>query len=162
MSNSAMTRINRCVLACTAALTFVACESEMNFNPTQPTFPNFSNLGEMRDLEIVGTLEAEGGSALEATILYDTFEIAGARSACANARGCSRLELFATVRTLPGPHTISFQVLNQSMEAIDYRAQGTVRVRRDGLGWVATLPLDQKRVTLRSGERVDYDIEFTN
>ena len=148
------------VLLGAAALTLVACDSEVNFNPAAPTFPNATNNLSMRNLEIAGSLTSEEESALEATILYDGKELEGARTSCPELRGCARLELSGDVRTTSGRHTISFQLLNQASESVEYVARGTVRVTREGLGFELTLPLGPTRAALRSGESVTFDVEL--
>jgi hypothetical protein len=147
---------------CCAVLTIVGCDNDVNFNPAAPTFPLFEPVESWRTLEIDGTLrsESEQGSGLEATVLYDGRELEGARVTCASDSGCTELRLTATVRTQGGHHTISFQVLSQSVDSVEYRAEGTVRVRRDGLAWVLTLPLRPTRATLRSGGRVDFELDL--
>jgi len=137
---------------------------EVSFEgPSFPSaFPQGTQAASTRTLEIVGSLTAEQGSCVEATILYDGEELPGARTVCAHGSGCSELQLTALARSAAGRHTLSFQVLRQSQEAVDYLAHGSVRVSRDDVVlWSgANLPLKPTRATLRSGEGVTYDLEF--
>ena len=150
------------VLVWAAAMTVVGCDNEMNFTPTAPTFPDFTPVNVGRNLEISGRLTAERGGCLEATILYDGEELPGARTQCSQPGGCATLELTAATHSTPGSHTIAFKVLRQSSDVVGYVADGWVQVNRVGLVTTASLPLKIKRTTLRPGESVSYDIEFTN
>lgn len=172
-----MNRANSCpsfprrvlgVFACLAALTAVACDNDVNFNPTRPSVPfvpTWSNgaIAEGRNLQIAGTLTAEQGTCLAATVLFDGEELSGARTTCPQASGCATLKVAARVQSDAGRHTIAFQVLRQSPEAVRYRAEGTARVTRDGLPAITlTLPLGPTRTLLRAGESVSFDVEFWN
>jgi hypothetical protein len=156
------------VLVWATALTVVACNNDVNFNPVAPTFPNlptFSNVttaGPGRSLEIRGSLTAEQGSCLEATVLYDGKELAGARAVCPEGPGCTKLELAADARSTRGHHTISFQVLSQSPEAVEYVAEGRVLMSRDGIPLEMTIDLEPTRATLRPGESVTFEVNFLN
>jgi hypothetical protein len=163
-SNSAIRRAVL-VLVCAAALTAVACDNDVNFSPVAPTFPNLQNIGNVttagsRSLEISGSLTATQGSCLEATILYDGKELEGARAVCREGPGCARLELTADVLSASGHHTISFQVLSQSSEVVDYVAEGSVLMFREGLPFVMTIDLEPTRATLRRGESVTFGVDF--
>jgi hypothetical protein len=141
-------------------LTVVAC-GDVNVGPVAPEWPD-PEPG-IRTLQISGELRAEEGSCLEATVLYDGQEAAGARVVCAKARGCATLELAATVRSWAGHHTISFQVLNQSQNAIDYLAEGTVVVDREGISLGGTsLPLKPTHAKLRKGGVVSFEIDLVD
>ena len=96
-------------------------------------------------------------------MLYVGLEVAGARSRCPDPSGCAELELAAEVWTASGHHTIAFQVLRQSGDVVDYRAEGAVHVSRDGvnLGGVP-LKLGPAHASLTAGEAVTFDIEFTS
>ena len=150
-----------------AALTLVGCNSEVNFNPLEPSFPLPTSatlevpVGAGRDLEITGTLRAEQGAVFEATVLYDGVELEDARAVCQRTSGCATLRLTAFAESSVGDHTISFQALRQSTRAVPYVAQGTVRVLRDGvfLGGVS-LPLGPHRARLRAGESVSFNVSF--
>lgn len=156
------------VLVLAAALTVVACDNEVNFNPTAPTFsdlttfPNATSTGTSRSLEILGSLTSEQGSCLEATILYDGEELAGARAVCPDGSECAKVELTAEAQSTSGHHTISFQVLGQSAEAMDYVAEGRVLVSREGIPMVMTIDLEPTRATMRSGESVTFEVDFLN
>jgi len=147
-----------------AALTGLACDNSMNFSPTAPDWSDWpTSAAGTRNLQISGTLEIEGGACLEATVLYDGRELRGARSRCPQSPGCARLELEASTPSETGRHTISFQVLRQSQEVLDYVAEGTVRVSREGvaLGGVA-MSLGPKPARLEAGEAVSFEVEFAN
>lgn len=146
------------VLVSVAVVTVAAC-GDVNVGPVAPEWPD-PEPG-IRTLQISGDLRAQDGSCFEATVLYDGEEVADARTVCARARGCARLELEATVRSWSGHHTISFQVLRQSQNVVDYLAEGTVLVSRDGvsLGGVA-MPLKPSQARLREGGVVSFEIDF--
>ena len=145
-----------------AAMMLVACDNDLTFSPTAPTFPNFAPVGTGRSVEISGSLTAAEGSCLEATVLFDGAEVAGARARCPNSRGCAEMDLDAITHTSPGHHTISFRVLRQSSEAVSYSAAGRIQVSRDGLSMSSTIPLEPRRATLRTGDGVTYDVEIWN
>ena len=101
-----------------AGSVLVACDNQMNISPTVPTFTEFhlQRRRAIRTLRISGSLVAEQGSCLKATILFNGVEIQGARSRCEDAQGCVDLELAGDIGTPAGHHTITFQVLRQSAE----------------------------------------------
>lgn len=145
-----------------AALLLVACDNDVHFSPTAPRWPNDSLVGD-RSLQISGSLTAEGGSCLEATILYDGVELAGARARCHDPGGCAELELAATSRTRAGRHTISFRVLAQSAEVVEYLGRGELLVTREGLSLGgARIHLGPERATLRAGESLDFEVSFVD
>jgi hypothetical protein len=147
-----------------AFLTTLACDNSMNFNPAAPEWPDWSQgVPGTRTLEIQGTLGIEDGAVLEATVLYDGLEVAGARSSCPRPAGCGELELEASVVSATGNHTISFLVLRQSREISDYHAEGTVRVSRENvnLGGVP-LRLGPTQASLEAGQAVTFEIQFSN
>ena len=96
------------ILVWTAALAFVACDNDVNFNPVAPAFPNraafpdVTTAGPNRTLEILGSLTAEQGACIEATVLYDDEELEGGRAVCSDASGCAKLELSAEVLSTAG------------------------------------------------------------
>jgi len=150
-------------LAVLGVVALAGCSSEMNFSPTAPApqAPRpYSSPGALRTLSIIGSLTPQQGSCVEATILYDGQELGGARAVCGETSGCARLDLAGVVRTASGHHTISFQVLRQSPEAVEYVAEATVRMSRDNLSSVVTLGLEPARQTLRAGETVTFDVDF--
>jgi len=140
-----------------AAFVAAACDVSTNVGPVGPLPISGSGLG-ARSLQISGTLVAEQGSTLEATVLYDGLELPGARVTCPDAGGCAALDLVATTESGAGRHSISFQVLRQSRETIRYRAEATVLVSRQNFSPVATLDLGSRRSTLGAGESVDFEI----
>lgn len=143
------------------SLALAGCDNEMSFNPVAPSFDT-SALGTLRSVDIVGSLTAEDGSCIEATILYDGRELPGARTTCGKASGCARLDLTGVVQSAVGNHTLSFQVLRQSSEAVDYRAAATIIVSRDGFPMTATLKLEPQWAELRAGEALTFDFQFSN
>lgn len=147
------------VAAFVAMLALLGCDNSMNFNPTTP---EFRRPGE-RSLDITGTLEAAGGACLEATILYDGEELPDARVRCARRRGCFELTLAASTPSSSGRHTISFQVLEQSAPAVEYVAQGSVLVDRDGIGLGGVnMLLGPKSATLGTGESLSFEFNLTD
>jgi hypothetical protein len=157
-------RVVGATLAAMAAGLPTGCGEVSFTGPTLPSgLPQGSRLASIRTLEIVGSLRAEQGSCVEATILYDGEELVGGRTACVEGPGCTELELTAFARGASGHHTISFLVLRQSPEAVAYLATGTVRVSREdvALGWPGmSVSLEPTRATLRSGESVNFDVDF--
>lgn len=150
------------MLVWAAALTLVACDNSVNFSPTEPRYTDFPPVGE-RTLQVSGSLTAEAGSCLEATVLYDGVELPGARAICSDPRGCAELELAAVTRTGSGRHTISFQVLDQSAEVVEYSVRGEVLVTREGLALGGVkISLGPTSATLRPGEIVTFDVLFTD
>jgi hypothetical protein len=144
------------------SLALAGCDNEMTFSPVAPSFDPSSALGPLRSVDIIGSLTAEDGSCIEATILYDGRELPGARTVCSKASGCARLDLTGVVQSTTGRHTLSFQVLRQSSETVDYRAAATIVVSRDGLPMTASLTLEPARSALRAGEALTFDFEFQN
>jgi len=149
-----------------AAVAFVlglaGCDAGVEFNPVGPSYTPFAPLDSERSLEITGRLIAQDGACVEATILYDGREVPGARAECGSAHGCDRLELSGSVRSSEGHHTLSFRVLRQSRHTVEYRAEATIRVRREGMSFAVTLPLEPARARLQSGESVSFDVHFVN
>jgi hypothetical protein len=147
-----------------AFVTTLGCDNSMNFNPVAPEWPDWpAGLAGDRHLQIEGVLEVQDGAVLEATVLYDGLEVPGARTRCPQPAGCAELEMEASVRSASGHHTISFQVLRQSHDVIDYRADGTVVVTRQNvnLGGVP-IRLGPARARLAVGDAVTFEIPFTN
>lgn len=145
-----------------AAMMLVACDNSVNFNPTAPEWPPITPLGE-RSLQITGSLTAERGSCLEATILYDGVELAGARTVCSEPSGCATQTLAAETQSSSGRHMISFQVLDQSATAVDYLGQGEVLVTREGLQLDGVrIQLGPEQATLRRGDSVTFEVWFTD
>jgi len=145
-----------------AVLILAACDNDVNFSPTAPDWPPVTPVGE-RSLQISGSLTAERGSCLEATILFDGVELAGARSVCPNPSGCATQTLSAVTQSSSGRHTISFQVLDQSAAAVEYLAQGEVLVTRNALGLGGVrIGLGPELATLRPGESVSFEVLFSD
>lgn len=150
------------ILVAAAAVAVLGCDNDVNFNPIAPTFPDFTPVHSARSVEISGRLTTTEGSCLEATVLYDGVEIAGARRQCPNPRGCNEMELTAVASPDPGHHRISFQVLRQSPEAVRYSVEGSVQVARANLSMTLTIPLEPRTSALRARESVSYDVQFWN
>ena len=143
----------------TAALALGACNGDVEVTaPPMPDITPGPGTG-AQYLQISGTLTAEG--CLEATILYDGQELAGARAVCGTKfGGCARLHLrAASIPRTDGHHTIAFQVIRQSSPVLDYQAEGEVRVEMDG-GMVMSVPLGPTWETLRTGESVSFEIDL--
>lgn len=142
-----------------ALLGAFGCDNSMSF--TAPTAPDWSFSGAgIRNLRIHGTLQVENGALVEATVLYDGQELVGARSRCPEP-GCARLELEASTFTVSGHHTISFRVLRQSQETIDYLASGSVVVSREGVALAGRqIPLRPTQARLEAGGDVSFEVEF--
>lgn len=150
------------VLAGLAFMTTLGCDNSMSFNPAAPEWPKWPvNEPGTRSVKIRGTLGIQDGAVLEATVLYDGQEVAGARSRCPNLTGCAQLELEASLLSASGHHTIGFQVLRQSQKVIDYQAEGTVLVSRENvdLGGVS-LRLGPSRASLEAGGAVTFEVQF--
>ena len=147
------------------ALGALACDGSVNV--TGPSWPepsewSWSEPG-TRSLQISGSLETQDGACLEATVLYDGVELAGARSGCAEASGCALLQLNGSASSKSGRHTISFKVLRQSQATLDYVARGSVLVSREGLGLGGVaIPFGPKRARLGEGDALTFDVEFVN
>lgn len=144
-------------------LVLVACDNQMNISPTVPTFTDITtNFGAIRTLRISGSLVAEQGSCLRATILFNGVEIQGARTRCEDAQGCAELELAGEIGAPAGHHTITFEVLRQSAESQEYRVTGRVEVSGADLRFLepAILNLRPKRAALQAGEGVSYEIDL--
>jgi hypothetical protein len=147
------------VLVCAVALTTIACDTNVDISHSKPKW--IKPISGDRGLEISGTLVAENGSCREATILYDDKELAGARAVCPDPSGCVSLTLDAVTRSRSGNHTISFQVLHQSQEVVDYLVEGSVILSDVDLGMGGfSIPLGPTRASLRTGDEVTFDIEF--
>ena len=155
-------RCARGLLVLMAAAVALAC-GDVSFDLTRPLFPIDTSTGiGLRTLEITGSLTAAHGTCFEATVLYDGVELEGSRIVCSAAEGCSRLDLSAVTDTESGRHTISFQVIRQSRDAIDYRAQLRIRISREGLPFELFLTPDPIRALMVAGEVVTFEVEFTN
>lgn len=145
-------------LVSVGAAAAVACSGKVSVSPTEPHWP-IPTPG-LRTLQITGSLAAEQGSCLEATILFDGQELPGARTWCPGRTPCDRLELEASTFSATGVHTVSFQVLQQSGRVVEYMATGAVMVTRANIALPGVaLPLGPTRARLQPGEVVTF--EFT-
>ncbi len=145
------------------AFGLVACDNRLEISPTVPTFTSVSvNVGALRTLDIHGTLLAENGSCVRATILFDGVEINGARSKCPEAAGCTRLDLHGTVSAFAGEHVITFQVLRQRQSLEDYLATGEVEITGIDLGSLdpVRLELPPTHGTLSEGQGLTFELEL--
>lgn len=160
-SRSRIVRSTLRVLIGLVGLSAVACESSMNFTaPTAPT--RFSPNPGGRTLQISGTLEVRDGECFEATLLYDGVEIPGARVSCPGS-ACGRVQLQGSIVSEIGRHSISFKVIRQSAEILDYVVQGSALVTRAGVNLNgAALPLGPAQAQLAAGGAVSFDVSFTN
>ncbi|MGB5891989.1 MAG: hypothetical protein WBH75_18685 [Thermoanaerobaculia bacterium] len=141
------------VLLLAAAVTSIGCSGEVNV--TTPEFPTFTSQGQ--GFQIDGTLTADVGSVLEATILFDGREMLGARSICAKPGGCDQLHLqAATFGATSGRHTIAFQVLRQSSSRVEYKVEGEIVPDLDTADNIALGPA---RATLEAGESVIFEFD---
>lgn len=133
------------------ALTSFACSGEVNV--TAPEFPTFEGQG----FQVAGTLSADEGSVLEATILFDGREMLGARAFCAKPNGCNELQLdAATFGATSGQHTIAFQVLRQSSSRVKYKVEGEIVPDLDTADNIALGPA---QATLEAGESVSFEFD---
>ena len=146
-----------------AALGLVACDNELNISPTAPSFIDVdANVEALRTLHIHGSLNAETGSCVRATILFDGLEILGARTRCADSDGCEEIALEGVISAFAGRHTITFQVLRQADPVQDYLAAGEVEITRAGIDLPdpARLELAPVREELSAGQGVTYTIDL--
>jgi hypothetical protein len=161
LSRRSVSRTLQVVLWATASL-LAACDNDVNFSPTAPAWPPVTPVGE-RSLQISGSLTAERGSCLEATVLFDGVELEGARTVCPDRGGCATLTFAAVTSSGAGRHTISFQVLDQTATTVEYLAQGEALITRDGLGLGGVrIGLGPELATLRPGESVSFEVLFTD
>jgi hypothetical protein len=144
------------------ALTSAAC-GDLNIDWTTPTpaWPSGSAAG-IRNLHITGTLTAEQGACVEARILFDGTEIPGSTVECADAGGCTRLELTGVTTSESGRHVISLQVLRQPLETTVYVGEVKIQLTRDGLPFQVAISPQPTRATLRAGESVTFDLTLTD
>jgi hypothetical protein len=135
------------------ALISFACSGEVNV--TAPEFPTFESQGQ--GFQVAGTLTADEGSVLEATILFDGREMLGARAFCAKPNGCNELQLdAATFGATSGQHTIAFQVLRQSSSRVKYKVEGEIE---PDLDTAYNIALGPAQATLEAGESVIFEFE---
>ena len=124
-------------------------------NVTAPEFPTFESQGQ--GFQVAGTLSADNGSVLEATILFDGREMLGGRAFCAKPAGCNQLYLQAsTFGATAGQHTIAFQVLHQSSSRVKYKAVGEIEPDLDTADNIALGPA---QATLEAGESVSFEFD---
>ena len=141
------------ILLLAATLTSFACSGEVNV--TAPEFPTFESQGQ--GFQVDGTLTADDGSVLEATILLDGREMLGARAFCAQPGGCDQLHLqAATFGATAGHHTIAFQVLRQSSSRVEYKVEGEIVPDLDTADLIALGPA---LATLKAGESVMFEFD---
>ena len=144
-------------------LALAACDNQVNIGPTEPEFSAFTPTeGGLRTLSITGTLVADQGSCVKATILFDGLEINGARSKCQSAQGCTELHLAGVVSAPAGHHTITFKVLRQSADIEDYLATGAVGISGLELDFLEPVSIELRptRAALQAGEGVSFDLNL--
>lgn len=141
------------------ALLAPAC-GDVKVEPWAPTwvFPR-GGVG-LRTLHITGSLIAEQDGCFEARVLYDGQELPDSTVVCPDASGCIRMDLTAETTTVAGRHTLALQVVRQPRDATVYVAQVSVRMTRDGLGFVLPYTPDPVRTTLRPGGIVSFELQF--
>jgi len=144
------------------ALTAAACgDVKVDWTAPTPVFPNGGAAG-IRNLQITGSLTAEQGTCIEARVLFDGKEVPGSGIVCADASGCTRLDLAAVTTSESGRHTISFQVLRQPLDSTVYIAEVTIRLTREGLPFMLPISPTPVRATLKAGESVTFELNFTD
>ena len=144
-------------------LMLAACDNRVQIGPTEPQFQAFTPTeGGLRTLNITGTLVADQGSCLKATILFNGTEINGARAKCHSAQGCTDLHLAGVVSAPAGYHTITFKVLRQSADIEDYLATGAVGISGLELDFLEPVSIELRptRAALQAGEGVSFDLNL--
>ncbi len=152
-------------LLLTTAITFAACDGSVNVTgpqlPRLPAVPPappspLPTPGVFQYVDVFGTLRAEDGTCLEATVLYDGQEMGFSRVSCPQPGGCTLLELRGgSIALSAGQHTVGFRILNQSPAVVEYLVDATV-VIETLKGPIETLDLGSKRVTLHTGQSVTF------
>ncbi len=139
------------LLALAAALALAACDS--NIDITGPDFPDIQ--GVWVNATLAST--SEGGSLLEARLLFDGRHIA--RNNCDNAAGnsCAVMNLTGFATRTAGRHTLELQVLRQSPAEVVYRADVELRSSRSGSPFQRLGPTSE---ALREGESVTFEIDI--
>jgi len=147
------------VLVVLGALLAPGC-GDVNIEPWSPTwvFPR-GGVG-LRTLHITASLTAEQGGCIEARVLYDGQALPDSTVVCPDAAGCVRLDLTAETTTGSGRHTLALQVVRQPHDATVYVARVSMRMTRDGLGFVLPISPDPVRTTLRAGGIVSFELQF--
>lgn len=149
------------LLVTLAGLAAAAC-GDINFQPTTPTWVFPGGGAGIRTLYITGSLTADRGTCLEARVLYDGRALPGSTVVCPDPGGCIRLDLSAETTTGGGRHTLSFQVVRQPGGDAVYVAEVSVRMTREGLGFVLPIRPDPVRATLHAGEVVSFRLDFAD
>jgi len=153
-------RLAQILLAVSAAL-LIACNPEVTVSPTAaPIFEVNPPPGTSRSLRISGTFGAQSGSCLEATLLLDGKELAGARTSCPDPSGCDELVAEALARVSRGRHTVALQVTDQAPATVDYVVRGVALTEETGLPEVMGT-LGPTEVTLRRGQSKTFVIDVT-
>ncbi len=114
------------LLVLAAALSLAACDHDIDI--TAPDIPGPTPV--IGSVWVAGTLSttSEGGSCLEARLIYDGKVIG--RSYCkADAAGsCAEMELAGFTEESPGRHTLELQVVRQAPGEVVYTAQAELRL----------------------------------
>ncbi len=140
------------LLVLAAAIALVACDGDVDI--TAPPIPVIPPAG---TVWVAGTLTStsEGGSCLEARILYDG-QVIGRNSCEKSSAGdsCSEIKLQGFKEASAGRHTIELQVLRQSPAEVVYRAEVELRSGPFRPPFQTLGPISQ---ALREGESVTFD-----
>ena len=115
------------LLVVAAVLALAACDSDVNF--TGPQIPEIPPAN-ADTVWVAATLTStsDGGSCLEARLLYDGKHIG--QNNCKNdgdGKSCAEMELAGYTDKSAGRHTLEIQVLRQSPAEVVYRAKAELR-----------------------------------
>lgn len=151
-------RLGQILLAMTASM-LIACNPEVTVSPTAaPMFNIDPPPGASQRLRISGTFTTLNGACLEATILLDGRELAGARTSCPDSSGCDELVAEAWTNVSRGRHTIALKVVDQTPAAVDYVVRG-VALTEDTLLPEVVGQLGPTEATLRRGQSKSFVIQ---
>lgn len=142
-----------------AALVAASC-GDVDVNPAAPSEALPSGAVGIRTLQVTASLAAEQGACLEARVLYDGMAVPGSTIVCPDSSGCARLDFNVTTTSTSGRHTLSLQVVRQSLDRATYVADVHIQLTREGLPFRLPISPDPIRAALRAGERVDFEFVF--
>ncbi len=143
------------LLVLAAAMVLVACDGDVDITaPPIPVIPPVDSVWVAATL----TSTSEGGSCLEARILYDGAHI-GRNSCNKSSAGdsCAEMELTGFTERIAGRHTVELQVLRQSPAEVVYRAEVELRNDRFGPPFQNLGPTSRE---LREGESVTFEFDM--
>lgn len=144
-----------------AALAATSC-GDVDLSPVAPSESwRPGNVG-VRTLQVTASLTAEQGACVEAQVLYDGMAVPGSTVLCPDAPGCARLDFNVRTTSTSGRHTLSLQVVRQSLDRATYVAEAHIQITRDGLPFLLPISPDPIRAALRAGERVDFELTFVD